>query len=177
MYTAQRTALNDYSLYDVEDRPISLISFTAKFAVWAAEHAPLTGAVRDLKREAFPVLTVQGVSHIARKRLLTNHLLFNDFDVWLEREGESTIAARMEAARWINVISYQGVTYHLKRRSLFSFRFDLLRGDGSLVASFTETTPVWRVSVCRNYSLLSSQPMDDTLLTFAFFLATTVFYG
>ncbi len=177
VYTAQRTALNEYSLKTDADCLVSTISFTQKFAVWTAEGAPLTGVIRGLNKEAFPVITIRGVPRIARKRLLTNKFFFNNFDVWFEKEGEMEIHARTQAARWTSQISYQGEAYHLKRRSLFSFRFDLQRDDGHQVASFKETTPFWSVSARREFLLAFLEPIDDTLLTFAFFLAATDVYG
>ena len=108
---------------------------------------------------------------------MTNNFFLNDFDIWLEKEGQTAIHAHIQGARWTSVISYQRETYQLRRRSLFSFRFDMQREGGHRVVSFKETTPFWSMSVCRSYSLASLKPIDDTLLTFAFFLAATSSYG
>ncbi len=177
VYLAQRTALNDYSLREVSGTPVSSISFTSKIAVWTAEGAPLTGMIRGAKQEAFPILTIQDRPHLAKRRLLTNNLLLNEYDLWLEREEETVIAARIQAARWATCISYQEHTYQLRRRSFFRFRFDLQRSDGIQVASLRETTSFWSVSVHREFALASSGPVDSTLLTFAFFLAATDFFS
>jgi|GEM_PF-6392841 hypothetical protein len=176
MYTAERTDLNKYILYKEGRQTVSTIQFTDKFAVWPAEGAPLTASITGSALDAYPQFSINGVSYTARRKLLTNNFLLNHYDVWLDKGGEAAIKIRLEPPKWKSRLSYQGRDYILERHGTFTFRYTLSDAAGQLIASFRETTPFLQFSVRRNFSLQTFGPIDEVLLTFAFWIGATTIY-
>jgi hypothetical protein len=179
-YTANRTALNTFDVSAADGRVVMTSLFTGKFAVWTAEDAPMTSAMRGLNMEAFPQLTINGAPCIARKRLMTNKLFYNTYQIWLDGAGDATaekvIQLELNQPKWRNPITYHGNVYWFRRRSLFTFDYSLEDEQGKELARFGETTPFLTFSVRKTYSLKTYSPIDETLLCFSFFLATIICY-
>lgn len=176
MYTAERTDLNEFTLHNERQELVSTIKFTNKFAVWPAEGAPLTASIVGSALDAYPNFSINGTSYVARRRLLTNNFMFNHYDVWLDKNGEQAIKIRLEPPKWKSRLSYQGQDYILERHGTFTFRYTLSDAAGQLIASFRETTPFLQFSVRRNFSLQTFVPIDEVLLTFAFWIGATTIY-
>lgn len=176
MYTAERTDLNKYVLHKDGRQQISAIQFTDKFAVWPAEGAPLTGSITGSALDAYPQFLINGTAYTARRKLLTNNFLLNHYDVWLDKDGEAVIKIRLEPPKWKSRLSYQGQDYILERHGTFTFRYTLSDAAGQPVASFRETTPFLQFSVRRNFALQTFRPIDEILLTFAFWIGVTTIY-
>lgn len=175
MYKAHRTAVNIYEIYSGQDL-VGRTSFTDKFAVWTAEDAPLTGVVQALGAEAFPILEIDGVKYTARKKLLASPagfaaFLYNNYTIRLENSGTSVIDVLLIGNSWAMTINYKGEKFFLKRKSLFSFRYVLTRENGSVIAAFHDTTPFLTVSIRRDFAIDVKCPLDNILITVAFWLA------
>lgn len=172
MYKAHRTALAEYAITDNSDQPIATFAFPK--IVWGAEGAPLT-AVLSSQLLSNPTFDIGGKKYTAYKKLLTNNLLANDYNIRLTGDNGDVITAFYPGNKWTIPIEHAGVSYRLVRRTLFTFDFTLHRGE-TQIASFKETTPFFTFTSRKKYGMETTETLDPELLTFSFFLAVCVTY-
>jgi hypothetical protein len=170
---AARTALMHYELLAPDGNAAATI--TLKNGIWPAQAAPATPFLPKAITN-HPEITAGGQTYVAHRRLRTNKFLFNDFDIWLANAaGDPVISAITVGYSWTTAIKHAGQDFALRRKSSYRFAFDLTR-DMASVATFHDTTPFWTMSARRRFALDLSQPVDDVLLAFSLFLATSIFF-
>lgn len=162
-----------YELFGPDGNPAATIAL--KNGIWPAEAAPATPFLPKAITN-HPEITVGGKTYVAHRRLLTNNMMFNNFDIWLTGPaGEPVISAKTVGRSWTTAISHAGQGYALRRKSFFGFSFDLSANNAS-IAAFRDTTPFWTFNSTRRFALDLAQPVDDLLLAFCLFLATSIIF-
>ncbi len=170
---ATRSTLMQYELYG--PRHDIFAAITLKNTIWPAEGAPATPHLPNAFT-GYPEIAVGPRHYLAHRRLTSDRMLTNDFDIWLTDEtGQSAITARNPARVWTSAITFAGTEYALRRKSFFRYAFDLSNSAGP-IATFRDTTPFWTFNSTRRFAIALHQPADELLLTFSLFLSTSIVF-
>lgn len=166
-YRITRVSLTEALLRDSSGHEPGRISWPAA-RIWGAKNAPLSEALGPRFLES-PVLEVDGKKFEAKRTLLSNNWVVNDFDVSLEGVEGGLVAHLREDRRRIEIF-YRGEKSTLLRKGYFRFRYEVeCPGGGRL--RMKDTTPFFTFTSRREFLINGDGYTDPLFVLFAFFLA------
>lgn len=173
MYKAKRAAIGIYEIEQSSGARVVRIEMPKK--VWATDNAPLNNIVGALGMNDCPIFEFPDARHEVRRGLLTNNMLVNRYNIWIDQGDTRIIEAYPESNVKPVRITYRGEEFRLVRTSWFKYAFTLER-NGQPLAQFEDTTPFLTFTAARSFNIKNRTEIDDMLVGFAFFLTALIYF-